>query len=312
MTAVYYAGIDVAKETLAVATSDGATWTVGNDTAGIATLITRLTASRPALIVLEATGGYEAAPAAALALAELAVAVVNPRHVRDFAKATGRLAKTDAIDAQVLAAFAARIQPPPRPLPDAAHADLRALVDRRQQVLDMIVAERHRLGRARPAVRAQVEAHIAWLEHQLRDLDRDTQATIRRSPLWRSRATLLQSVPGVGPQTSARLLVSLPELGQLPARQIAALVGVAPHNVDSGRSHGRRRVWGGRAEVRRALYMAAVVGARYNPRLALFYQRLRRTGKPAKVALVAVMHKLLHILNAILKHQQPWKALPEA
>jgi transposase len=271
-----------------------------------------LTASAPPLIVLEATGGYETAVAAALVVAGLSVAVVNPRQVRDFAKATGRLAKTDALDAHVLAAFAARIQPTPRPLLEAAHADLRALVDRRQQLLDMVVAERQRLTRARPAVRAHVEAHIAWLEQQLRELDRDTQTTIRRSPLWRGRAALLQSVPGIGPQTSARLIVSLPELGQLPHRQIASLVGVAPHNVDSGRYHGRRRVWGGRAEVRRALYMAAVVASQHNPTLAAFYRRLRCAGKPPEVALVAVMHKLLHILNAMIKHQQPWIATASA
>lgn len=312
MTTGHYVGIDVAKDTLAVADTAGTAWTVGNDPPGIEQLTARLTALPPPLIVLEATGGYETAVAAALVVAGLSVAVVNPRQVRDFAKATGRLAKTDALDAHVLAAFAARIQPTPRPLLEAAHADLRALVDRRQQLLDMVVAERQRLARARPAVQPHVAAHIAWLEQQLRELDRDTQATIRRSPLWRGRAALLQSVPGIGPQTSARLIVSLPELGQLPHRQIASLVGVAPHNVDSGRSHGRRRVWGGRAEVRRALYMAAVVASQHNPTLAAFYRRLRRAGKPAKVALVAVMHKLLHILNAMIKHQQPWIATASA
>lgn len=308
MTPELFVGIDVAKNTLAVAGSDGTAWTTPNDPAGVEALASRLASRAPTLIVLEATGGYEVPAASTLALAGVPVAVVNPRHVRDFAKAMGLLAKTDALDAQVLALFAARMQPPARPLPDDALADLRALVNRRQQLLDMLTAERHRLSRARPAVQAHVRAHIRWLETQLGDVDRTTQTTIRRSPLWRTRQQLLESVPGIGPQTSARLLVSLPELGHLSHRQIAKLVGVAPHNVDSGRRHGERHVWGGRADVRRALYMAAVVAAHHNPVLVRFYTRLRAAGKPPKVALVAVMHKLLHVLNAILKHQQPWGA----
>lgn len=303
-----YVGIDVAKDTLVVADSGGQTWTVAHDAPGLTALTTRLTAQAPALIVLEATGGYEAAVAAALTVAGLGVAVVNPRQVRDFAKALGRLAKTDALDADVLARFAAQVRPPARALPDEAQADLRALVQRRAQVLEMLTAERQRLSRARAAVQPQVQAHITWLERQLHDLDQTTQTTIRRSPLYHSRAQLLQSVPGIGPQTSARLLVSLPELGRISQRQIAKLVGVAPHNADSGQWRGRRRVWGGRADVRRALYMAALVAARHNPPLTAFYRRLRAAGKPAKVAFVALMHKLVHILNAIVKHQQPWAA----
>lgn len=312
MTPARYVGIDVAKDTLAVADTAGTAWTVANDAAGIASLVARWTDAPPVLIVAEATGGYETPVAAALTLAGLPVAVVNPRQVRDFAKALGRLAKTDAVDAHVLAAFAARMQPTPRPQLEAAHADLRALVDRRQQLLEMVVAERHRLARARPSVQSHVAAHIAWLEQQLRDVDRDTQHTIRQSPLWRDRAALLQSVPGIGPQTSARLIASLPELGRLPPRQLASLVGVAPHNADSGRFHGRRRVWGGRAVVRRALYMAAVVAMQHNPPIAVFYRRLLGAGKPAKVALVAVMRKLLHILTAMIKHQQPWNGAAPA
>jgi len=303
-------GIDVAKATLEVATSQGERWTVTNDRAGVDELVTRLRARRLQLVVLEATGGYEAAVATGLALASVPVAVVNPRQVRDFAKALGILAKTDAVDAQVLADFARRMQPAPRPLPAEAEADLRALVTRRHQLLDMLTAERHRLARARPAVEARVRASIAWLDRQVRQVDTETRTRIRRSALWRSRAELLQSVPGVGPQTSAQLLVYLPELGRLPRRQIGKLVGLAPLNQDSGTRHGARTIWGGRREVRRALYMPALVATRCNPVLRAFYLRLRANHKPAKVALVAVMHKLLEILNAILRHATPWTLTP--
>ena len=300
-------GVDVAKRTLEVATSERPeVWQVANDETGWAALIAHLTESPVQLIVLEATGGYESGLAAALTLAGHPVAIVNPRQVRDFAKAAGVLAKTDAIDARVLAAFAQRMTPPVRPLPDALHADLRALVARRRQLQDMLTAERNRLTQARDAVHADVQAHITWLRQRLQELDKDTQARLRSSPIWRTRDQLLQSVPGIGRQTSARLIVSLPELGRLSGREIAKLVGVAPLNDDSGPRSGTRRIWGGRTVVRHALYMATVVATRYNPVIHAFYQRLRRAGKPAKVALIAAMRKLLTILNAMIKQHTPW------
>jgi transposase len=298
----------VAKATLDVATSvvEAPPWQTPNDAVGIAALVEHLAALQPVLVVLEATGGYETAAVTALAVAGLPVAIVNPRQVRDFAKALGILAKTDTLDAAVLVAFAERVRPTPRPLPDDAHADLLALVARRRQLVEMRTAEANRLGTARPKLRAPVREHIAWLDHRIKDLDREISQLIEASPLWRTRDQLLQSTPGVGPQTSARLLVSLPELGQLSGREIAALVGVAPLNRDSGTRHGPRTTWGGRAPVRATLYMATLVATRHNPIIRAFYQRLRQAGKPPKVALVAAMRKLLTILNAMLKHQQPW------
>jgi transposase len=307
-----FAGVDVSKATLDVAwtTESNATWQTRNDATGWPELVSRMRTVAPALIVLEATGGYEAGAASALALAGFAVAIVNPRQVRDFAKALGILAKTDALDAHVLAAFAARIQPPARPIADELQADLRALVARRQQLVEMLVAERNRLELARPAVRSSVRRHVQWLEARLRDVDRDTRHRIEQSPLWRGQDRLLQSVPGIGPATSARLIGSLPELGRLSARQIAKLVGVAPLNDDSGTRSAPRRIWGGRAVVRYALYMATVSAIKCNPIIRAFFQRLRAVGKPGKVALIAAMHKLVTILNAIMKTNQPWKALP--
>lgn len=303
-------GIDVAKAHLdvAAAPADATLSRVANDDAGIAALVSALSARAPTLVVLEATGGWETPVATALALAGLPVAVVNPRQVRDFAKAIGQLAKTDALDAAVLALFAERVRPTPRPLPDDAQADLRALVQRRRQLVDMLVAERNRLTTARPAARTSVETHIQWLEARIRESDRDLTQRLKQSPVWQAREQLLRSVPGIGPQTARRLLVSLPELGALTTRQAAKLVGVAPLNVDSGQSRGRRQTWGGRAPVRTALYMATLTATRANPVIRAFYQRLRAAGKPAKVALVAAMHKLLTILNAMVKHQQPWTA----
>jgi transposase len=308
MSTPCYVGLDVAKATLEVATNraDLTEWQTANDAAGIAALVARLRPLQPTLIVLEATGGYETAAVTALAVAGLPVAVVNPRQVRDFAKALGILAKTDTLDATVLVAFAERVRPTPRALPDDAHADLLALVTRRRQLVEMRTAELNRLATARPKLRPPVREHITWLERRIKDLDREISQLIEASPLWRTRDHLLQSTPGVGPQTSARLLVSLPELGQLTGREIAALVGVAPLNRDSGTRHGPRTTWGGRAPVRATLYMATLVATRHNPVIRTFYQRLRQAGKPPKVALVAAMHKLLTILNAIVKHQKPW------
>jgi transposase len=308
MSALLSIGIDVAKDHLDVALAPAVhpPFRVPNTEAGIATLLATLQPLTPTICVLEATGGYETAVASRVSLAGLAVAVVNPRQVRDFARALGQLAKTDQIDAHVLAEFGARVQPEPRPLPDDAHADLLALVGRRRQLIEMLTAERNRLHTARPALQDSLHAHIAWLEAQIRDTDRATGARLRRSPVWRTKEQLLRSVPGVGPQTAQRVLVSLPELGTLSPRQIAKLVGVAPLNVDSGRFRGHRRIWGGRAPVRSALYMATFVAIQHNPVIRAFYRRLRSTGKPHNVALVAAMRKLLIILNAMLKQQTTW------
>jgi len=305
-----YIGIDVSKASLEWATSLDRTTTntVANDESGWTELLARCDALRPTLIVLEATGGYEIGIATALTVAGWLVAVVNPRQVRDFAKAAGLLAKTDALDAHVLALFAARMQPTPRPLADDLQADLIALVGRRRQLIEMLTAERHRLAHARPSVRRSLTAHIRWLEARLRDTESDITTRIQHSPIWRVRDQLLQSVPGIGPNTSARLLASLPELGRLTHREIAKLVGVAPLNDDSGTRHGRRAIWGGRAVVRQTLYMATLVAVRHNPVLAAFYQRLRHAGKAPKVALVAAMHKLLTIINAMVKTTTTWAA----
>jgi transposase len=287
-------------------------WQTTNGEAGWAALVAHVRSLAPAVIVLEATGGYEIGPASALSAAGLPVAIVNPRQVRDFAKALGLLEKTDAIDAAVLAAFAVRVQPTPRPLPDDLHADLQALVTRRRQLVDMLTAERNRVPLARGTVRKNVLAHIAWLEKQLNKTDRDLRTRIEASPLWRVRDKLLQSVPGIGPATSARLLASLPELGTLTHRQISKLVGVAPLPDDSGTRHGYRRIQGGRGDVRTALYMATVTAITHNPTIRAAYRRWRAAGKLPKVAIVAAMHKLLIHLNAMLKHQTAWQPLPRS
>ena len=303
-----FVGIDVSKATLDVAVRpSGEPWHAANDDAGIAALVARLRPLAPALIVLEATGGCETAVVAALAAAGLTVVVANPRQVRDFAKATGQLAKTDALDAQVLALFAERVRPEPRPLPDAAVQALDALLTRRRQLLEMLVAEQNRLGFAAAAVRRDITQHIHWLQRRLRDVDEDLEQAVRSSPVWRLKEDLLRSVPGVGPVVSRTLLGELPELGTLTHKQIAALVGVAPRARNSGTLRGKRIVWGGRAPVRAALYMGALVATRYNPRIQACYTRLRAAGKPAKVALVACMRKLLTILNAILRTGTPWR-----
>ena len=302
-----FVGIDVSKDQLDVALRPSAErWAVANDDAGIATLVDRLGALTPALIVLEATGGLELPLTGALAVG-LPVVVVNPRQVRDFAKATGKLAKTDALDAAVLAQFAEAVRPALRPLPDAALQALSALLARRRQLLEMRTAEQNRLGMARPPVRKGIRAHIAWLDRHLAQTDNDLARAIRESPVWREKDDLLQSAPGVGPGLARTLLADLPELGTLNRKQIAALVGVAPLNRDSGTLRGRRSVWGGRAHVRAALYMSALAATRYNPVIRAFYQRLCAAGKAKKVALTACMHKLLGILNSMVKHRTPWR-----
>lgn len=309
-----WVGIDVAKARLDVAVRpSGESWEASNDEVGIAGVVERLRELGPELVVLEATGGLELAVAGALGAAGLAVAVVNPRQVRDFAKALGRLAKTDRLDARVLAQFGEAVRPEPRRLAAEQAQALGALLARRRQVVEMITAERNRLGSAaaRP-VRARIEAHIQWLRKDLDDLDRELHRHLQESSLWREQDQLLQSVPGVGPTVSVTLLAELPELGTLDRKQIAALAGVAPLNRDSGTLRGTRRVWGGRAPVRATLYMAALVASRHNPLIRAFYQRLLAAGKPKKVALTACMHKLLLILNSILRHQRPWCPPSEA
>jgi len=303
-----YVGVDVAKAHLDVAvTPTEAQWRATNDGAGIAQVVTRLQELQPALVVLEATGGLELPLVAALAAAAVPLAVVNPRQVRDFAKAMGRLAKTDRLDAQTLALFAERVRPTPRPLPDAEAQALGALLARRRQLVEMRTAEKNRLGSALSRVKPGVQDHINWLEQELTKLDDELGRTLRQSPLWREKEDLLRSVPGVGPVLTLTLLAELPELGTLDRRQIAALAGVAPLNRDSGTLRGKRTTWGGRASVRAALYMATLVASRYNPLIRSFYQRLCAAGKPKKVALTACMRKLLTILNAMLKHHVPWQ-----
>ncbi len=304
-----YVGIDVAKAHLDVAARPTLEpWRVANDAPGIARLVARLDHLRPTLIVLEATGGYERPVAAALTAAGLPVAVVNPRQVRDFAKATGRLAKTDTLDAHVLAHFAAAVQPPARPLPDADTQALAAILTRRRQLVAMRTAEENRLHTALAAIRARIAAHLAWLEAELKEIDTELAQAIAADPIWRERDALLRSVPGVGPVLAVTLLAELPQLGSLNRHQVAALAGVAPLNRDSGTRRGIRTVWGGRARVRGALYMAALVATRYNPVIRAFYERLCAAGKPKKVALTACMRKLLTILNALLAHRTPWQS----
>jgi len=302
-----FIGIDVAKARLDVAVRpDGDTWQAANDANGIAALVARLDHLRPALIVLEATGGYERPVVASLAAAGLPVAVVNPRQIRDFAKATGKLAKTDTLDARVLAHFAAAVQPAPRPLPDADTQALAAILARRRQLVAMLTAEHNRLHTAPTAIRERIGAHIVWLEEELKGTDSELAQVIAADPTWRERDALLRSVPGVGPVLATTLLAELPQLGALTRHQVAALAGVAPLNRDSGTRRGIRTVWGGRARVRGALYMAALVATRYNPVIRAFYARLCAAGKPKKVALTACMRKLLTILNALLAHHTPW------
>jgi transposase len=303
-----FVGIDVSKAQLDIALRPtGQGWQVPNEDEGITRLVARLQAVEPTLIVVEATGGMELPVTLALAAAGLPVAVVNPRHTRDFAKATGQLAKTDALDARVLAHFAEAVRPVPRPLPEAQAQELSALLGRRRQLIEMLTAEKNRLSAAPVGLRPRIQAHLHWLEHALRDVDTDVARRIRTSPVWRVKDHLLQSVPGVGPVLSHTLVAQLPELGTLTRQRIAALVGVAPFNRDSGTLRGKRTVWGGRAHVRTILYMGTLVAVRFNPVLKTFYARLRAAGKAAKVALTACMRKLLAILNAMLKHQTPWQ-----
>jgi transposase len=289
-------------------------WQATNRQAQLDALAEQLVALRPERIVLEASGGYEAAVVAALVERELPVVVVNPRQVRDFARAIGQLAKTDRIDAQVLARFGEAIRPDVRAMPDTTTREIRALVSRRRQLQEMLTAEQNRLvsaavQNAPEPLRDQLGEHIDWLRRQLTDIDNELQRQLQDSPVWREREDLLRSIPGIGPVASATLLSQVPELGQLDRRAIAKLVGVAPLNDDSGTWHGRRHIWGGRAAVRATLYMAALVATRYNPGIRDFYQRLCAAGKPKKVALVACMRKLLVLCNSVLRTTTPWRAI---
>lgn len=308
-TAPSFVGIDVSKDRLDVhILPAGRTFTTRRDGNGVEQLVGELRQLAPVLIVLEATGGFEATVAAALAGARLRIAVVNPRQIRDFARATGRLAKTDALDAQVIALFAERIRPDARPLADADSQALAELVARRRQVVEMIGMESNRLHQARnPRVQSMLRATLKTLKDQLAELDRDIDGTVRRSPIWRAADGLLTSVPGVGDVTAHTLIADLPELGQLDRRRIAALVGVAPINRDSGQMRGKRTISGGRSDVRSALYMATLSAIRWNPVISKHYQSLVERGRPKKVALIACMRRLLSILNAIVRTKTPWQ-----
>jgi len=305
-----YVGIDVAKNRLDVhVRPSGEAFAVTRDGKGLADLVERLQALSPVLIVMEATGGFETVVAGALGGAQLPLAVVNPRQIRDFARAIGRLAKTDALDAEVIALFAERVPIAPRPLPEAEARYLSELVARRRQLIEMITMEgnRRRILTNRRLLRS-VDRLLATLQEELTALDDDLDDTIRGTPAWRETEDLLTSVPGVGDKLARTLIADLPELGTLSRRQIAALVGVAPLNRDSGTMRGRRTTWAGRAKVRAALYMAALVASRHNTLLRAFYQRLLRAGKAKKLALTAVMRKLLTILNAMMRDRRPWQS----
>lgn len=308
-TAKVSVGIDVSKTTLDIAVHEtGESWAVANDSIGGTALVTKLKQLKATSIVLEATGGFETLITAMLSAAHLPVIVVNPRQVRDFAKATGQLAKTDRIDGQVLAHFAAAVDPPVRPIKSDETQHLEALLARRRQIVEMLVAEKNRLANNRDrAVVKDLTDHITWLERRLKSRDDELQRVLQNSPAWRERDILLRSVPGVGRVLSLTLLAELPELGQLNRREIAKLVGVAPFNWDSGQWRGSRHIWGGRATIRSPLFMATLCAIRINPTLKSFYRRLIVAGKAPKVAIIACMRKLLTILNIMVKTQTPWR-----
>jgi transposase len=304
-----YIGIDISKDSLDVAVHNSAKqWQFTNDMAGITELCRMLVKLRPALVVFEATGGYEMPLYLSLDEAKVPTAPVNPRQIRDFARSTGKLAKTDALDARVIAHFGFAIQPVPHLIPDTH--ELKMAQARRIQLLEMITAETNRLRGMPKALKKRIEAHIDWLQKELADTDRELKELIEKDPIWRDKDTLLQSTPGVGPTLSATLIAQLPELGTLNRRKIAALVGVAPLNRDSGIMRGRRAIWGGRGHVRAVLYMATLAATRCNPVIRDFYIRLCSAGKTKKIALTACMRKLLTILNSILKHRVPWSYSP--
>lgn len=303
-----FVGIDISKKHLDVAIRPTEeTFKVGNDEEGIAQLVERMQEISPELIVMEATGGHETAAASTLGVVGLPLAIVNPRQARDFAKSLGRLAKTDKIDVAILAHFGEATRPEPRKLADEQTVLLQAMLVRRRQLINMLVAEKNRYGMTHKTQQMRVQEHIEWLETELKDLDEALHEQLKQSPIWQEKEKLLRSVPGVGPVTVMTLLAELPELGQINRKKIAALVGVAPFNCDSGRMHGKRAIWGGRAAVRNALYMATLSATRHNEIIRVHYHHLLDEGKPKKVALVACMRKLLTILNAIIRTMKPWQ-----
>jgi len=307
-----YAGIDISKDNLDLAVHPRQQIRRFHNTAtGINKMVEYIREIGSVLVVMEATGGYEIAVVAALGEAGIPTAVVNPRQVRDYARSTGKLAKTDAIDAQILADFAAVVQPQPRPLADTQTQELKDILARRRQLSEMITAEKNRLHRARGALVDHIRAHIIWMEKELLEMDSELKRFVEESPMWREKDNLLRSVPGIGPVLSSTLVAELPELGTLNRKQIAALVGVAPINRDSGKMRGKRSVWGGRGSVRSALYMGTLVATRFNPVIRRFYERLIASGKAKKAAITACMRKLITILNAMIKHHVTWRYTPD-
>lgn len=303
-----WVGIDVASKTLDVyVRPSGIAFQVANSSEGIASLVTQILTVQPQLVVMEATGGLELEAAISLQQALVPVAVINPRQGRDFAKAAGKLAKTDAIDAQVLAHFAEAMRPEVKLLANESARQLGELVNRRRQLVEMLTAEKNRCQRARGAARDDIKDHIGWLEERLQQLNEQIQQLTAHNQQWQAQVELLTSVPGIGRVISSTLVADLPELGQLTSKQIARLVGVAPINHDSGKHQGKRMIGGGRAHVRATLYMGAIVAIRHNPVIHAFYQRLLQRGKPKKVALTACVHKLLVILNAMIRERLPWQ-----
>jgi transposase len=303
-----YVGIDVSKDNLDLAVHPRQQIRRFHNTAtGINKAVEYIRDIGPVLLVMEATGGFEITVAAALSEAGITTAIVNPRQARDYARSTGKLAKTDAIDAQMLADFAAAVQPEPRPLADTQAQELKDILARRRQLNEMITAEKNRLHRSRGALRDHIRAHINWMEKELIEMDSELKHFIEKSPIWREKDNLLKTAPGIGPVLSSTLVAELPELGNLNRKQIAALVGVAPLNRDSGKMRGKRSVWGGRAGVRSALYMGTLVATRFNPVIREFYNRLIAAGKPKKVAITACMRKFITILNAMIKHHSTWQ-----
>ena len=302
-----YVGIDVSKDRLDVAVvPSGDKRQFSNDEAGLSKLLGNLVKLSPTLVVMEPTGGFEVPLAGALAAEGLPVAVVNARQIRNYARAVGKLAKTDKLDAMIIAEFAHKVEPEVRPLRDEENQEIKAIVSRRCQLVEMLKAEKNRLAIAPKHIKPNIMAHIEWLRREMDDLDRNLRELIEASPIWREKDDLLRSIPGIGNVISATLLAELPELGTLNRREIASLAGVAPFNQDSGTIKGKRRIWGGRTSVRHALYMAALVGTRYNPVIKAFYTRLLQKGKAKKVALVACMRKLLTILNSIIRYRKAW------
>ncbi|WWX25002.1 IS110 family transposase [Candidatus Dehalogenimonas loeffleri] len=304
-----FVGIDISKATIDVAVHENKEhWAFTNDENGIKKLSSLMRKVSPSLIVMESTGSYEVAATYELSARGFSVAVVNPRHIRDFARSTGLLAKTDGLDARVIARFAATIKPSPRILPDEDTQKLAAIMARRRQVVAMLTAEKNRLGQANHTVKERIKQHISWLEQELDDINKESGSMIESNTEWKEKSDIMQSVPGVGPNLSLTLLSDMPELGNLNRKEIAALCGLAPFNRDSGQRRGQRSIWGGRSSVRAAIYMAAFSAVRWNPLLREFYQRLVDSGKRRKVALVACMRKLLCILNAMLKNRTVWNA----